>query len=420
MIRSPDSIPLSEKHTMAADSFPPDSRQDSSTDDSVLTESKPGVSEPKKLNTRKVLGLVVLAGVIVSGGLKGYDWWTTGRFEVRTDNAYVRADITMISPKVQGYVQSISVKDNQVVEAGDILFTLESADFAARTAEAEAALAQAESDVLQAQAQLFSQKALLDTAVAQVASQNSHIKESQAGVSLAEAKSEQAKSERNRDKELADKGHYPTARLEDAETAVHAAEAELARAQAAEVTQRSQIALAKSGIDRATQDIAAAEAAMMSAESRVAAAQARVESARLDAGRTEIRAPISGVVANRMMTLGQLLNPGQHALSIVPVQEAYVIANFKETQVEHMRPGQDVELTFDAYSDLKATGRVDSLSPASGAQFSLIPQDTATGNFTKIVQRIPVRIAISEQALATGMMRPGLSVEAVVTVKQDN
>ena len=149
----------------------------------------------------------------------------------------------------------------------------------------------------------------------------------------------------------------------------------------------------------------------------VEAARARVQAAQLDAGRAEIRAPISAVVANRVVSEGQLLSPGQQALSIVPVDQAYVIANFKETQVENMRPGQKVELKVDAYPHLKVEGTVLSLAPASGAQFSLIPQDTATGNFTKIVQRVPVRLAISKEALDTGLMRPGLSVEAVVNIK---
>jgi membrane fusion protein (multidrug efflux system) len=142
-----------------------------------------------------------------------------------------------------------------------------------------------------------------------------------------------------------------------------------------------------------------------------------VASAKLDTNRAEIRAPIAGIVANKTVSEGQLLNPGQQTMAIVPVEKAYVVANFKETQVARMHAGQPVELTVDAYRGLKVHGTVDSIAPASGAQFSLIPQDTATGNFTKIVQRIPVRIALSPDALETGLMRPGLSVEATVSVK---
>ena len=145
--------------------------------------------------------------------------------------------------------------------------------------------------------------------------------------------------------------------------------------------------------------------------------RAKLDAAQLDVDRSELRAPISGVVANRQVSPGQLLSPGQVAMSIVPANEAYVIANYKETQVSRMHPGQRVTLKVDAYPNLKVTGVVESIAPATGSTFSLLPQDTATGNFTKIVQRVPVRIKIDKASLDTGLLRSGLMVTAVVSTK---
>jgi membrane fusion protein (multidrug efflux system) len=165
--------------------------------------------------------------------------------------------------------------------------------------------------------------------------------------------------------------------------------------------------------------LASVEAGALSADAKVEAARAKLVAAELDLGRTEIRAPVDGVVANKNVIEGQLLSPNQVALAIVTSSEAYVIANFKETQVAQMKPGQCVHLHVDAYPSLKVRGKVESLAPATGATFSLVPQDTATGNFTKIVQRVPVRIALDQEALSTGLLRSGLAVVATVSTKPD-
>ena len=371
---------------------------------------------PFRLDRRTVLmGLGAVLALLAL--VKITDWWTTGRFEVRTDNAYVRAEISSISPRIQGYVAKIAVSDNQAVKAGDLLLVLENADGTALLSEAQAAFAQTQSDAAQARAQLAAQRNLLESAKTQLQAQNNKLNEFAAGKEAAAADAKLAVDELQRDRDLAAKGVFPRARVTTAETQTEAAKAAMEQAGAAVVSQRSQISLARVGISRAESEVAAAVAAVASADARVAAAQARVESAEVNTGRAEIRAPVAGIIANKTVSEGQMLNPGQQTMAIVPVDKAYVVANFKETQVGRMRPGQAVELKFDAYPDLKVKGVVDSLAPASGAQFSLIPQDTATGNFTKIVQRIPVRIALSPEALATGLMRPGLSVEATVTVK---
>ena len=364
--------------------------------------SPDAAAEPVRFDRRRIMiGIGALLALLVIW--KAADWLLVGRFQVRTNNAYVRAEITSISPRIQGYVAQIAVTDNQAVKEGDLLIVLENADGTVKLAEAEAAVAQA-------RAQLAAQRSMLVSAKAQLQAQTNRLSEFAAAKDAAAADAELALDELSRDKDLAAKGHYPAARVTTAQTQTEAANAALKQARAAEVSQRSQISLARAGIIRAESDVAAAVAVVAEAEARLAAAE-------LDSGRAEIRAPIAGVIANKTISEGQLLNPGQQTMAIVPLDKAYVVANFKETQVERMRPGQRVKLSVDAYPDLKVEGTVDSIAPASGAQFSLIPQDTATGNFTKIVQRIPVRIALSPDALATGLMRPGLSVEATVTAK---
>ncbi len=328
-----------------------------------------------------VVGLVVL-------GLAG-NWFLNGRFEVKTDNAYIRADITNVASKILGYVETVHVKSNQQVKTGDLLVSLESSDYAARVSEAKAALAQAEADAAQSKAR--------------IAAQRSRLNETTAAAAAAEAQAEWSKSDAKRLAELADKGWYPKARLQQAE--------------ATQRTTTAQSDAAGASVRQAHDELAAAESSSTSADAKVEAARARLAAAEIDLSRTEIRAPIDGVIANNVLVKGALLSPGQVGMSIVPAADAYIIANFKETQVRQMAPGQCVDIRVDAVPGLKVTGRVDSLAPATGATFSLIPQDTATGNFTKIVQRVPVKILIDRKWLDTGLMRAGLAVEPTVVTR---
>ena len=346
-----------------------------------------------------ILGGVAALAVLWVGG----NWLVNGRFEIKTDNAHIRADITNVASKVQGYVQTIHVTDNQAVKAGDLLITLEANDFAAGEAEARAALAQAE-------ARVAAQRAAIETAKGRAASQRDMLAEASAAADAASSTATQSAADARRYAELAAQGWYPKARVETATAQERTTRAQLAQAQAAVTASRSQLLSSQAAVGQAQQELIAAEA-------NVAAAKARLDASSLNLGRSEIRSPIDGIVANRVVTNGQLLSPGQIALAIVPANDAYVVANFKETQVEKMKPGQHVTLKVDAYPDLKVTGRIASLSPATGSTFSLMPQDTATGNFTKIVQRVPVRISIDDEALKTGLMRSGLAVVATVSTK---
>ncbi|WP_084331716.1 HlyD family secretion protein [Hyphomonas adhaerens] len=350
-------------------------------------------------------------------GYQGIHWLVAGRYEISTDNAYIRADIATIAPKVQGYVEQVHVTDNQAVKQGDLLVTLEVADYATRVSEAAAALQQSVAAQAQARSGVAAAEANLQTAAAQISAQRDRLAQAKASAAAAQADATLAAHDFERYTELADKGHYPRASLDAAATKEQSARATLDQWNAGITTAQSELTVAQANYHRAQEDLESAKAAVAGADAQVDAAKARVDAAKLDATRTELRAPFDGVVANRVVAQGQLLSPGQQTMSIVPVSQSYIIANFKETQVERMRPGQEVDIHVDAYPDMKVTGTLDSIAPATGGQFSLIPMDTATGNFTKIVQRVPVRVKISEEALATGRMRPGMSVEAVVIAK---
>ncbi len=384
-------------------------------DDSPVQGSGKGV----EFSPRRIALMAAAALVVAFIGYKAIDWFVAGRFEVSTDNAYIRADIAVISPKVQGYVTKVHVADNQHVEAGDLLVTLESADYAAQLAEAEAALSQTEASAQQARARVASAEAALETSKSEVSAQRDRLAEASASADAAAANADLSSSDFSRYEELAARGHYPTAALEAMASKDKASQASLQQSRAAITTRRSELSVSHAAYHRAEEELSAAKAGVAGADASVAAARARLEAARLNAARTELRAPIDGVVANRAVTAGQLMSPGQQAMAIVPVETSYVVANFKETQVEKMRSGQPVEIHVDAYPHLKVEGRVASIAPATGSQFSLIPQDTATGNFTKIVQRVPVRIDLSDEALASGLMRPGLSVEATVVTRNN-
>lgn len=362
-------------------------------------------------------GRILLGAAAALALIFGAHWLVIGRFEVKTDNAFIRADITHVATKVRGYVKQVHVEDNQQVEAGDLLVTLYADDFEAALAEARAALAQAEAAAIQSDATIASRRAAVETARGDAAAANDTLTEARAASAAAEADAELSSSDARRYEELAEKGWYPLAKVEAATAAETSSQAASTQARASVTARRSQLTSAQARIAQAEQELAAAEAAAAASKANIEAARARVTAAELVVGQTLLPAPFDGIVTNRTISEGQLISPGQVTMSVVPENDAYVIANFKETQVENMLPGQKVRIKVDAYPHLKVTGTVESLAPATGATFSLIPQDTATGNFTKIVQRVPVRIAIDQSALDTGLMRSGLAVVATVITK---
>ncbi|MEQ1607532.1 MAG: HlyD family secretion protein [Hyphomonadaceae bacterium] len=338
------------------------------------------------LRKKVLIGVGALAGIAALWF--GGEWFFNSRFNIATDNAQIRTDITRLTSKVQGYVVDVPVADNQHVKAGDLLVSLEASDFEVRVAQAKAALAQAEAEAAQANANISAER--------------DELAEAHAKREAADASADLSASDVKRFSELADKGWYPKARVEQAEAAKRTANAQLTQAEASITAQRSQLT--------------STQAAAQSAIARVEAARAQLAGAELDLGRTQIRAPVDGVVTNKSVVEGQLLSPGQAALAIVQ-PDMWVIANFKETQIAEMKVGQCANIHIDAYPDMHITGKVISLAPNTGATFSLMPQDTATGNFTKIVQRVPVKIAIDKDSLASGLLRSGMNVDATVSTK---
>ncbi|WP_322095565.1 HlyD family secretion protein [Paraburkholderia bannensis] len=332
----------------------------------------------------------------------GWHWWQVGRFIETTDDAYVRADVVTVSPRVTGYVTKVLVGDNQRVRRGDLLATQDDRDFRARVQAAEAALEEA-------QAALQERSAAAQTLGAQLGQQASVIAQAQADVDAARAESARRDADASRYHALLADEAASGQRWESAHADALKARAALAHAVAAAQSQHEQ-----SGVLR--KRLAQNDAATAAAHARLAAAQAQLALARLDLEHTRIIATQDGMVGQRSVRAGQYVEAGTPLLALVPMQAVYVVANFKETQLAAMRAGEPVELDIDTFSGRVLRGRVSGIAPGSGAEFALLPPDNATGNFTKIVQRVPVKIAL-ETVPRDVVLRPGMSVIAHVDTK---
>ena len=328
--------------------------------------------------------------VLVLGGLCGWYWWEVLRFRQSTDDAYVQSDVSVISPKIEGYLKKVKVVDNQQVAEGAVLFVIDDRDFKAKVAQAEAVVATGEASIATYDSRLKLQQAMIDQAAAVVQS--------------AEADLARMQQDYKRYSTLMTSDFASRQRFEQAEADARKAEAALAKSRAALAGEQSQLAVLRSQ--------------QHEEEAKLQQARANLWLAKNDLDNTVIRAPISGVAGNRAGQVGQYVKAGTQLLSLVPLTRLYVTANFKETQLTRMRPGQIAEVSVDAYPDQILQGRVESFAPGSGAQFSLLPPDNATGNFTKIVQRVPVRVALPANDALNGLLRPGLSVTVTVDTRQ--
>jgi membrane fusion protein, multidrug efflux system len=351
------------------------------------TGAKPGLLPSRAMLKRTIAGLALLSGIAVATAY-GYQYWTVGRFLESTDDAYVKADYTTIAPKVSGYIADVLVEDNEPVKAGQLLARIDDRDF--RTA-----LDQAKADVATTEAAIRN----LD---AQIVLQNSVIDQQKADIAATEATLKFAREDNERYQHLMMTGYGTVQRAQQTDAAL-----------------RENVAQ----VDRAHAGLAAAQnkVEVLSTERTKAVAQrdharAVEHQAELNLSYTTISAPIDGTVGARSLRVGQYVEAGTQLMAVVPLSAAYIVANFKETQLAHVRGGEPVEVEVDGYSSVTLTGHVDSLSPASGLEFALLPPDNATGNFTKIVQRIPVKIVLDGSAL-TGRLRPGMSVEPVINTK---
>ena len=347
---------------------------------------------PRRWGRRLLLLLVVLL-LAGGGGLYGWHWWTTLRFLEETEDAYTAADAVAVSPRVGGQVAEVLVRDNQRVEAGQLLARLDDADFLVAQRVAAADLQSAGAEV----AGLTAQIALLPSAVDQA----------EADVTAGEAQVAFAQAEARRYQDLLRTGSGTVQRSQQADAEIKGRLAALARARAALASARGQEAILQANRQRAQAQADRAKAAM--------------QQAGLNLGYARITTPLPGVIGDRSVRAGQTVAPGTHLLDVVPVgRDLYVIANFKETQLAQVSSGEQVEVRADILPGVVMHGRVNSLAPGSGSTFALLPPENATGNFTKVVQRVPVRITLDTDGLPDDVMerlRPGLSVVASVDTR---
>jgi membrane fusion protein, multidrug efflux system len=339
------------------------------------------VAAPRRRFSARKLGLGIALVALLSGaGWYGYDWYTVGRFMVSTDDAYVRADMSALSAKVAGYVAELPVPENTLVKAGTTILRLDDGDFRLAVTSAEDRIAL--------------QSATIARINEQAKAQDAEIQSAQAKVMMAEADAANAATNFDRQNTLVKKDFASAQALDQARAtrdrataAVASAKADLAAAQAQRDVLNAQMAEAKSTRDELETELA---------------------KAKRDLSFTDIKAPFDGIISNRAVEPGQYVQTGQRVMALVPVANAYIEANLKETQLADVKPGQKATVSIDAWGGSSVEGTVESISPASGAEFSLLPPENATGNFTKITQRVPVRIRLPENAAAK--LRAGLSV----------
>ena len=358
----------------------------------ALRQAAPQKAPPaRQQGGRKRVVLALVAFVVLGlGGWKGYNWYTHGRFLVGTDDAYVRTETATLAAKIPGHVARVAVGDNARVKAGDLLVVIDDGDYRlAVTAAEDKALTQ-EATIARIRAQAGAQKAVVAQSEAQ--SRGAKADATRAALDYDRAvklKEATFATQQRVDAALADRDRTVAA-AENAEAAVAAARANLSVVEAQIV-----------------------EATRVGEELKTA-----LDKARRDLGFTEIRAPFDGTVGNKAAQPGQYVQPGTRLMALVPLDSVYVEANFKETQIGRLKPGQKALLSVDAYAEQPIEGVVESVAPASGAQFSLLPPENATGNFTKIVQRVPVRVRVPADVARQGLLRPGLSVVVDVDTRE--
>jgi membrane fusion protein (multidrug efflux system) len=356
---------------------------------SYTSDSKAKINLRPSSQTVKRAALALLLALGVAGAADfGHYYLTTGRYLESTDDAYVKADSTIIAPKVSGYLAEVLASDNQPVKAGQLLARIDDRDF--RTA-----LDQAHADVAGSEAAVRN----LD---AQIALQQPVIEQGSADVAAAEANLNFAQQEQSRYDDLMKSGSGTIQRAQQTDAALREKLAQLQHG-------KSGLLAARRRIDVLTTERAQAVA-------RLDHARAVEQQMALNLSYTQIIAPVDGTVGARSLRVGQFVQGGTQLMAVVPLDAVYVVANFKETQLTHVRNGQPVEIEIDSFHGARLKGHVDSLSPASGLEFALLPPDNATGNFTKIVQRVPVKIVLDDRSL-TGLLRPGMSAEPTVDTK---
>ena len=336
---------------------------------------------------RAALALALALGVVAAAEF-GHHYLTIGRYLETTDDAYVKADSTIISPKVSGYIAQVLVGDNEAVKAGQLLAKIDDRDFRAALDQAGADVAASDATVRNLDAQLALQQPIIEQGTADVAAATANLKFAQ--------------EEQVRYDGLMKTGSGTVQRAQQTDAALRAVAAQLQHA--------------KSGLLAAERKVDVLSTERARAVAQRDRARAVEQQAALNLSYTGIIAPVDGTVGARSLRVGQFVQAGTQLMAVVPLDAVYIVANFKETQLTHVRGGQPVELIIDSFRGTRLRGHVDSLSPASGLEFALLPPDNATGNFTKIVQRMPVKIVLDDRSL-TGLLRPGMSAEPTINTK---
>jgi membrane fusion protein (multidrug efflux system) len=351
-----------------------------------------GASAPKptsKSKGKRILMGGAAAAVLIAGGWFGYQYATVGRFMVSTDDAYVRANNTTLGAKVSGYIAELPVEENTKVRAGDLIARIDDGDY--RLA------------VDSARDKVATQEATIARFDRQIEAQHAAVEQSQAQLASSQAARTRMQLEFERQQALEGKQFASKQTLEQS------------------VANRDQanasVLSAKAAVDNAAANVGVLEAQKKEAVGTLEELKIALAKAERDLSFTEIRAPVDGVVGNRAAQVGDFVQTGQRIAALVPLADVFIDANFKETQLARLQPGQPVTITIDALPGEKVDGVVASFSPASGSVFTLLPPDNATGNFTKIIQRLPVRIHVPADVAERGALRPGLSVVATVNTK---
>ncbi|KIZ38892.1 MULTISPECIES: HlyD family secretion protein [Rhodopseudomonas] len=348
----------------------------------------PTAAAPKSGRRKWILiGLGIVAALAVVA--YGVDYMLVGRFLIGTDDAYVRANNTTLGARVSGHIEAIGVGDNVEVHAGDVVFRIDDGDY--RIA------------VNSARARIATQQATIERIGRQVTAQQSAVEQAKAQLTSADAAAKRAGLDFDRQQSLSTKGFASRATFELSQATRDQSAAAVVAAQAAFAAARDNVEVTKAQQGEARAQLLELQSALAKAER--------------DLDFTTVRAPVDGVFSNRLVNIGDFIQAGQRLGNVVPLDDVYIDANFKETQLRRLKPGQKVDISVDAFSSRAIEGTVESLSPASGSVFTLLPPDNATGNFTKIVQRVPVRISVPAAVARENMLRAGMSVYVRVHTK---
>jgi membrane fusion protein (multidrug efflux system) len=366
----------------------PIAREDESVDHEPQSAQDQPTSSPTQW--RKRIAMILLPLALIGALWYGYHWWTVGRFLESTDDAYIGANSATLSAKVSGYVVEVKAGDNAHVKTGAVIARIDDGDYRLAVRSAEDAIA--------------AQRASIERIAQQIIAQNASVVQEEAKLRSAEAGALRANLELKRQKDLAQRDFASRQALETAQANNDQAVASVQSAKAAVAAARANVGVLK--------------AQQLEARGTLKQLQTALEKAKRDLSFTVIRAPFDGVVGNRAMQVGEFVQPGQRLATLVPLNAVYIDANFKETQFQVLHAGQPVDIEVDAVPGHTFKGTVASLAPASGSVFSLLPPDNATGNFTKVVQRLTVRIQVELAPDEQGLLRPGMSVVVTVNTKQ--